>query len=280
MTSPAAGPADLVDMSGVGPEANARRGKFALLVMGVLSVVINGASRFPATQIWSSVAFVVSVNLSLGVAFAVYHRDRVMLRWFAVALVAGFAELLADWYGVTHAGPLVNGVRSGSLVYGPEPRLWVSPAYRPLAWTGTLIQFMALSTWLRDQWSTTATTVAVVLFGAAYMPLNEHLGRAANWWVYVRTPMLLDNAPYYIAVGEGLLCIPVVFAGRAVARAGPARLLAWGLLLGAGIFAAYWLGFALTGGCDASYPWPSGSFRFFAEHFDLAHGCSVPASVW
>lgn len=269
-----------VDMTDVGPEANARRGKFALLVMGVLSVVINGASRFPATHSWTSVALVVAVNLSLGVAFMAYQRDRVMLRWFVVALVAGFAELVADWYGVTRAGPLMDGVRTGSLVYGPEPRIWASPAYMPLAWTGTLIQFMALSTWLRDRWSTAATVAAIALFGAAYMPLNEHLGREANWWIYVRTPMLLDNAPYYIAVGEGLLCIPVVFAGRAVARAGPARLLAWGLLIGAGIFVAYWIGFALTGGCDATYPWPSGRLTFVAEHLDLAKGCMVPRSVW
>lgn len=277
---PATSAAVTVDMSGVGPEANARRGKFALLVMGVLSVVINGASRFPATHSWSSVAFVVAVNLSLGIGFTVYHRDRVMLRWFVVALIAGVAELVADWYGATHAGPLMNGVRTGSLVYGPQPKIWASPAYMPLAWTGTLIQFMALSTWLRDKWSNAATVVAVAFFGAAYMPLNEHLGREANWWIYVRTPMLLDNAPYYIAVGEGLLCIPVVFAGRAVARAGPLRIVAWGLLIGAGIFAAYWLGFALTGGCNATYPWPSGHLTFFARHLDLAHGCSVPRSVW
>ncbi len=280
MTSTPPSPPGMADLGGLSRAANDRRAGFALFTMVVLSLVIQGAAAFPATRSWTALVFLAALNLSLLAAWIVRERDAVLLRWVVVALVAGLAELAADWYGVTRAGPLEEGLRTGTLIYGPEPTLWASPRYMPLAWTGTLVQFMALSTWLRDRWRTGLVVAAVALFGALYMPLNEHMGRAANWWVYVRSPMLMDNAPYYIAAGEGLLCIPVVYAGRAAAAARWPRLIAWGLGLGAAIFAAYWIGFALTGGCDAGYPWPARAITVFAERFDVAHGCAVPRSVW
>lgn len=261
-----------------GPE-NAARGRFALLTMGILFLVILTSSVLTSTQWWKSAVFAVALNLSLYAAYITMNRDWTLLRWLAVAVVAGYVELFADWWLVTQAGPMTEAGRIGNLIYGPMPKIWKSPAYMPLAWAGVLVQLMALGAWLRDRWGTTKATIVVAVAGGAYIPIYEHLARSAEWWIYVRTPMAFSNAPWYIIAGEGILCIPLIWVATRAERANLPRLVAYGALVGFGIFVAYWIGFTVTGGCDGTYPWPSNHLTWIADHLDLSHGCHVPPTL-
>jgi hypothetical protein len=252
-------------------ENDARRIKFVLFTIGVLLFVNISASLIPSTKWWKSAVFAVALNLSLYAAYTARYRDWKLLRWLVVVVVAGFVELVADWWLVMRAGPILDGVQTGNLIYGEMPKIWKSPAYMPLAWAGVLVQIMALGVWLRGRLGMVKATLITALIGGINIPVYEMIARWAEWWIYVHVPMAVKNAPWYIIVGEFLCCLPLVWIGVRAERARVDRLILLGVLAGAGIFVAYWVAFQMVGHCGD----PLGS-SFAGRVLDFVHGCQVP----
>ncbi len=161
---------------------------------------------------------------------------------FGVA--AGFTELIADWW-------LVN--RTGSLVYAPgEPMLVASPMYMPFAWALVMMQLGVVAHWLRENFSVAKAALIAGLIGGVNIPLYESLARAADWWIYQKTPMLL-GAPYYIILGEVLIVVPLVWLADWLVRMGPVKGgIILGIVEGLVILVAYMIAWWLVGPCQGA----------------------------
>jgi hypothetical protein len=181
-----------------------RRTAFIVFTMGLLFVLcIAAALLHPG---WKSLAATVFFILLLDVIYLAVYRDRVLAHWMVFALVAGWVELIADWYLIT---------QTRTLVYPPELMIWKSPAYMPFDWAVVLIQLGVLSTWLRQRCGLLWGTVLTGLVGGIFIPFYEHLARQADWWSYHDTPMFW-YVPYYIVLAEFLLSVPLVLMDRLV----------------------------------------------------------------
>ncbi len=246
------------------PDAHSRRTRFALAVLALVLLMNGGAALIikgdPNDADWAWEYALVSTAMTLGI-FAAYTygaRDRALLRWGVVALTAGFVELVADAW-------LVLG--TGTLNYNPwgtssQPMIWESPAYMPFAWTGVLLQLITIGDALSRHMKRWLATLLTALIGGINIPLYEAWAFGADWWAYQHSPMIIENAPYYIIVGEMLLCLPFVWVARQTASASFKRCMAYGTLIGAGIFVSYWLAFQVLGRCGG-----------YMQALDFAHGC-------
>lgn len=266
--------ADLVSDAALEKENDLRRPKFVLFTIVVLLVVNLSSSLILSTQWWKSAVFAVALNLSIYACYIVYHRDWVLLRWMIVVVLAGFVELVADWWLVVHAGPVSGGTElvHGNLVYGVMPHIWRSPAYMPLAWGGVLIQVIALGYFFHGRMGMLKASLLTGVIGGVNIPIYEHIARGAEWWTYVTTTMLIKNAPWYIVIGEFLCCLPLVWIAVNARQAKPGRLVLYGVIAGGSIFVAYYLAYYMVGRCE-------GPFSGFGQALDIWHGCAVPRST-
>jgi len=210
---------------------------FVLCTVGLL-VTLNVIASIYALG-WKSVAVNTAIILSLFVAFIFKHKDRVLLGWLVFGLVAGFGELLADWWLV----------QTGTLVYPQdEPMIWVSPAYMPFAWAMVLLQIGGLASWFTERYSTVVAGVLTAVAAGINIPLYEHLAKGADWWFYQSTPMIF-SAPYYVILAEFLLAVPLAFFARRV-TSGPLKgAVLLGVVEAFVMLVASWIGFKVLGPC-------------------------------
>ena len=200
------------------------------LALAWLSSVFGGG--------WVSAAALSVGMFTVLAAYAAATGDVFLGRLLAFGLAAGVAELAADCW-------LVEG--TGTLVYPlAEPTLACSPAYMPVAWAVVLTQVGYLA-WRLSPSGHLGTAAAIAFgLGVVFIPLFEHFAAGAGWWVYRDTPMVWDT-PYYIVLGEGLICatLPLAIAGEAHRRVG--RAVGLGVAQGVWIWAAYAVAYALLG---------------------------------
>ncbi|MEM6793621.1 MAG: hypothetical protein AAF725_06535 [Acidobacteriota bacterium] len=219
-----------------------RREHFIFLTIGAMLLLNVPAMLF--SWGWKSAAFNTGLVLSLYVLWALRHRDQVLLSWLTFGVAAGFIELIADSW-LVHA--------TGSLVYpADEPHLVDSPAYMPFAWTLIMTQMIGVAAWLRSKIpSLPLAALATASFSGINIPLYEHLAKGADWWFYQATPMIY-SAPYYIILGEFLIGLPLVVFAQRMECGSKAKALAYGVLSGLSILAAYRLAWWLVGPCTGA----------------------------
>lgn len=223
----------------VPPEATSGL-RFVLLTVALLLALDLVSSIFALG--WKAIVATLALMMALFIGRIVLAKDKALLGWLVFGLVAGFAELVADWWLV----------RTGTLIYPQdEPMLWASPAYMPVAWAVVLTQVGTVATWLRSRLPALQAGLATALFAGINIPVYEHLAKGAKWWYYVETPMLFD-APYYVIVAEFLLALPLaLWAGRIVSGRlrDPVLLgLVEGLVMLAAVIVAFWL----VGPCEGA----------------------------
>lgn len=188
---------------------------------------------------WPAITVTLALLITLFVFRIVRHRDRAMLAWLQFGVVAGFAELVADWW-------LVG---TGTLIYPQdEPMIWASPAYMPAAWAVVLVQVGYVAGWLRTKLTPIKAALATAAFAGVNIPVYEHLAKGAHWWYYVDTPMLF-SAPYYVIVAEFLLALPLAFWARRLVRGGLGTRVLLGLAEGVVMFVAVVIAYRLVGPC-------------------------------
>lgn len=167
---------------------------FMLLLNVVTSFFVKGWTGAGANTALVSLIYLV---------YAVKARNPMLTHLLILALVAGWAELAADWWLV---------VKTESLVYADGPKVVESPIYMPFAWMLVLVQVSLVGQWLRRRMPMWAAALLTGAFAGLNIPSYESLAKFAEWWIYRDTPMIL-NAPYYIILGEFLLGLPLVAMG-------------------------------------------------------------------
>ncbi|MGZ3457054.1 MAG: DUF6989 domain-containing protein [Archangium sp.] len=247
-------------------DGHVRRTRFVIAVLTLVVLMNGGAAMLiqgnpnDADRAWEYAVASTAMTLGIFSAYCYGARDRSLLRWGVVALTAGFIELAADAW-------LVLGTET--LNYTPWGRssqlmIWESPAYMPFAWTGVLLQIITIGDALNRRMKLWLASLITALIGGINIPLYEAWAFNADWWAYRDTPTIIKNAPYFIALGEFLMCLPLVWAARQTASASFRRCVAYGALLGVGIFASYWLAYQVMGSCGGHM-----------QGLDFGHGCSL-----
>ncbi len=213
----------------------------------VFTIVLMIGLNIPAginQEGWISAATHTGFMCLLFVVYIAIFRDSYLLGWAIFGVAAGFTELIADWW-------LVN--RTESLVYAPgEPMIVASPLYMPFAWALIMLQIGVVAHWLRENLGVAKAAVITGLIGGVNIPLYESLARAADWWIYVKTPMVI-GAPYYIILGEVLIVVPLVWLADWLVKMGPVKGgIVLGIVEGLVILVAYMIAWWLVGPCDGA----------------------------
>lgn len=149
--------------------------------------------------------FLQSVALSYGYAIASYgmgllyaRYDATLRRLVGIGTIAGFVELLGDYFLVHIAGTLVYPTG--------YPNLLSSPAYMPFAWA-ILITFMGyLGIRLNDEIGGTAAYLGPSAIALIAESGFESLASSGGGWVYTHAPLgWVGHAPLFILIAEAFM---------------------------------------------------------------------------
>lgn len=141
--------------------------------------------------------FAAGYSYILFLIFAIWafvKKDDLLFRKVIVfTIVAGFTELVSDWWIVS--------VKDSLVYYPDEPFIVSSPLYMPFSWSVVFIQVGFLG-WMWGKGKSFGFTVLITsLIGLLFVPAFEHFAKEANWWYYQNTQMIWD-VPYYIIASE------------------------------------------------------------------------------
>jgi hypothetical protein len=148
------------------------------------------------------------------------------LAWLLIfGLIAGILELWADWIHVTQIKSLVYTDTFGF-------PLLASPAYMPIGWWLTVVQFGYLALRLNERWPSWAAAGAVTLLGMSLPPWYEEFAAPAKAWYYRPSGVMLSHTPLWVILTYGGCMFGI--AAMALLNYRPQ---AWGRAVVAGIFA-------------------------------------------
>ena len=142
------------------------------------------------------------------------------LSWLLVfGLTAGVLELWSDWVHVASLGSLVYTDYFGF-------KLLESPAYMPVGWWLTCVQFGYIALRLSEKWSNGVAVGIISIMGMLLPPWYEEFAKPASAWYYTTTHLLISNTPVWIILTYGgcmfgiammtLLCYSPKNWGRAI----------------------------------------------------------------
>jgi len=149
------------------------------------------------------------------------------LAWLLIfGLVAGVLELWTDWLHVTYLGSLVYTDYFGF-------QLLASPAYMPIGWWLTVVQFGYLALRLTDWWPRWIAVSLVTGVGMAIAPWYEEFAASAQAWHYTTSGPRLSHTPLWIIPAYGGCMFAI--ATMALVYYGPRS---WGGAVLGGMFTA------------------------------------------
>ena len=175
---------------------------FVFATIGV-ALTVSGLSSYFAWG-WTSAATLAYGLYAIMLVYAFVTRSIFLKNIFLFSTASGFVELFADWW-------LVEGTKT--LVYFPdEPFIWKSPAYMPFAWAVVLTQAGYLGWFIKTKYPVLQTVLFTGLIGASMIPIHEYCAHNALWWYY-KDCKVIFHTPYYIILGEGLICaaLPLLY---------------------------------------------------------------------
>lgn len=198
---------------------------------------------FALLDAWLEIGFNSASILALGMFFIIvaqaFHAEDTFLKKAIVfALIAGVTELVADNW-------LVNGIHS--LFYpAAQLHIWASPYYMPFAWAVILVQVGYLGGLLGMRKPLLFNVFISFLIGLGFIPVFETCAKYAGWWYYESASKFLET-PYYIILGEGLVCAAIPLFFHKAIRKSWLGLSFMGIVLGLWIFASYFIGYSIFG---------------------------------
>jgi hypothetical protein len=191
------------------------------MLMTLVGIILGAIFANPAFI--GVTAILVILVLLIGCRF--YKSQR--LAWLLVfGLLAGILELWSDWIHVTQIKSLVYIDYFGF-------RLLASPAYMPIGWWLTVVQFGYIALRLNERWPTWVAVGAVSLLGMSLPPLYEEFAAPAKAWYYPPSGVMISNTPLWVILTYGGSMFGI--ATMAVINYRPH---AWGRAVIAGIFTA------------------------------------------
>jgi len=171
--------------------------------------------------------------------YSLSKKDLQMLVFLLFGMVAGFTELLADYW-------LVKGIND--LEYaGSEPFILVSPAYMPFAWAVVLSQIGFIGWRIAQRIGMLKASIIIGIVGGIIIPIYEHSAKGACWWVYKDWTHEFWNAPYYIILGEALICLVLPWIFETIKAKKWLLASGLGVLHGLWIFISYYISYLIVG---------------------------------
>jgi len=202
------------------------------LIIGSMVLTIGGimlGALLAEPRLYGWTALVVMALLII--AWALTKSPR--LAWLLIfGLVAGVLELWSDWLHVEQLGTLVYTDYFGF-------PLLASPAYMPIGWWLTSVQFGYLALRLSDRWPRWTAVALITVLGMALPPWYEEFAAPAKAWYYTPSRFMLSHTPLWIVFTYGGCMFSIATLALLCYRPK-----AWGRAVVGGIFAA--AGFMLS----------------------------------
>lgn len=201
----------------------------ALLIMRAVAAHLDWGWHFAASLSFGLTA--------IFLAYAYIMHDDLLKKivWFGI--IAGFTELAADWWLVDITQTLIYAEN--------EPMIVRSPIYMPFAWAMVLTNIGYLSYSLLFKEPRWLAVLSTMIIGATVIPLFEYFAYGAGWWKYVDCPMVLDVVPYYIILGEALICAFLGFIIKYLNHHKKRTVVFLGILQGLWIWVSYFIAYTL-----------------------------------
>ena len=210
-------------------------GTSSAMVATLILVYLFPYPEHKAGQFWVYAAVLWRVMLYWG--YGRTANGKVFLNLLGIGLVAGFVELLTDYF-------LVNWIDTGRLVYtnSNDVVFLASPAYMPFAWACVVVEFGYLILRLGKVTNSFVGTLIGALSAGVAIGFYELFAYKAGWWHY--TParaMIGEHCALYIPLGEFLMFLPFLWIVRRTERIADShtRSIVAGALFGVTIFLAY-----------------------------------------
>ncbi len=155
--------------------------------------------------------------------WAFLSKNELLKKVLVFGIVAGFVELISDWWLVSY---------QDVLVYFPdEPIIVSSPLYMPFSWAVIFLQVGYLAWLIKKQYKFSTSVIAATALGAAFVPFFEHWAKDANWWYYQDCTMI-GSVPYFIILSEAAICSLLPFFFLKLEKSNYFFVIIYGLLMG------------------------------------------------
>ena len=211
-----------------------------ILIFITLGYIIVGALISSYLGIgWITAAFLTFSTIAAFLVFAYVKKDKLLAHILVFAIIAGFTELLADYW-------LINGIQR--LVYiDAGPFVAASPLYMPFAWAFVLTQLGYLGWLLSYRWNLWKAMLFSAICGGVIIPYYEFLAKNANWWYYRLPEKQLLNTPYLIILGEAIIIGILPFVFRKIEKLKLIHSIILGIFVGLWIWSSYFIAYLITG---------------------------------
>ncbi len=208
----------------------------ATIIINVVAVAL--LTLVPGSN-WRTGLALNLVDNALLLGFVLLHGDGLLARFMFFGLVAGFTELAADAWLVTHTHTLDYSVGGG-------PMLWHSPVWMPFAWEVVAVQFGYLGLRFQEHFGGFGLAITGFL-GAVNIPYYEEMARRIHWWRYDGCRMI-SGTPFYIILGEFFIAMAFALLVRKFRRGDLGATFLAGIVGGVAIFLSYAVAYGLTDG--------------------------------
>jgi len=209
---------------------------FVLILLVSMSALLT-FSGLVIRQYWIY-EVVTGAFLSAIVIYILVTRERLLANLLVFGLVAGFLELVTDWYHVEVLRTLVYDRMSCSI--------WASPGYMPFGWAILLFQYGYAAVRLSEFIGTAKTTVLLIAFGASMTPWYEELAWHAQHWHYQGSPAI-GHTPYWVSLSYSLIMAAVGMLTPRFRNASAAGWAGLGVVIGIVIFCSGYVSHLLLG---------------------------------
>ena len=187
---------------------------------------------------WRS-GFTLAFGMYIILSWFAYSRNDVFLKKLLLfGIAAGIIELFADCWLVKTTGTLVYPSR--------EPMIFCSPLYMPFAWAVILVQIGYLGWLISNKEKMWLSMLCSTIIGFAVIPLFEHWAKGAGWWYYQNCKIIFST-PWYIILGEGLICIFLPLFFKYINQRNYTFQIPLGIIEGLWIWVAYFIAIHITG---------------------------------
>ncbi len=203
----------------------------------LLTLIWNGTCSLLAPG-WISASTITAINWLVFVFYVFSKGNTLVGKIMLFSIIAGFVELIADWWLVAVTGTLVYNAGG--------PFIVCSPLYMPFAWGVVLTQTSYIGWRLLNTFGFVPAVLFTGLLGAATIPFYELWANGAMWWHYKDCNMLAV-VPYYIIAGEFQIASGLVFILYLLERGSLWRVLPFGIAQGLWIWASYLMSYSILG---------------------------------
>jgi hypothetical protein len=164
----------------------------------ILSLIVTVGGILLGALLAEPRLYGITAIVVIGMLVGGWHRTRSpRLAWLLLyGLLAGVLELWSDWIHTDYFGSLVYTDYFGFQLLG-------SPAYMPVGWWLTSVQFGYLALRLADRWPRWRAVALITLLGMMLPPWYEEFAAPAKAWYYTPSGPMLSNTPLWIVLTYG-----------------------------------------------------------------------------